>query len=160
MEDYPSNLPDACSEARCDVILEEVTSVFNYFSDDGGTSIPFDQVGTVLRVLGRAPTEEQVNILCDGARLPDSKMYLSEFIPILSIMADVEESISVENLVHGLSQFDDENDGCIKAAKLRHLLSATGEKFTDQEVDDLLRDQEDSNGNVDILKFVRHIMNC
>ncbi|KFD53511.1 hypothetical protein M514_05617 [Trichuris suis] len=159
MDDYHSglcivHLPFA------DVILIEVTSLFRYFGNDGGISIPFEQVGTVLRVLGRAPTEEQVNMLCDSARKRASKMYFDQFVSILSALTTVEESVSVEQFVTGLSQFNEDNSGFLKAEKLRRLLTTTGEKFNDSEVDDILRDQEDSNGNVNILKFVRHIMNC
>uniref|UniRef100_A0A5S6QQM6 EF-hand domain-containing protein n=1 Tax=Trichuris muris TaxID=70415 RepID=A0A5S6QQM6_TRIMR len=138
--------------------MEEVRSVFHFFSDDGGEHIGLAKVGTVLRTLGRTPTNAQIESLCDGLRGKDS-ISLEEFIPILNALQDAE-LVSADVLAASLSQFDKDGSGYIKAAELRRLLTTIGDKLTDQEVDDLLAGQQDSEGNVNVAQFVQSIMNC
>jgi myosin light chain 6 len=57
-----------------------------------------------------------------------------------------------------LRHFDKDASGFISSAELRHLLTTLGEKLSDEEVEQLLINQEDSQGNVNYEEFVRMVM--
>ncbi|VDM82438.1 unnamed protein product [Strongylus vulgaris] len=85
--------------------------------------------------------------------------------------------LSFVQFVEGLSHFDKEGNGLINVAELRHLLTTlgfdqfsilmknhlchycSGERLSDEEVDQLLAGHNDSHGNVNIADFVRNVMN-
>jgi myosin light chain 6 len=58
-----------------------------------------------------------------------------------------------------LRHFDKDASGFISSAELRHLLTTLGEKLSDEEVEQLLNNQEDSQGNINYEEFVRLVMN-
>ena len=55
--------------------------------------------------------------------------------------------------------FDKDGDGLISAAELRHVMTNLGEKLTDEEVDDMIREVDvDGDGQVNYEEFVRMMM--
>ncbi len=48
--------------------------------------------------------------------------------------------------------FDRDNNGFISAAELRHVMTSIGEKLTDDEVDEMIREaDQDGDGRIDCL---------
>ena len=81
------------------------------------------------------------------------------FLPILKSISK-KERYTLDQLVEGLRHFDVDGSGCISSAELRHLLTALGEKLTDDEVDQLMDGNLISdNGLINYESFVRNIMN-
>lgn len=65
---------------------------------------------------------------------------------------------TADDFIEGLRHFDKDASGFISSAELRHLLTTLGEKLADEEVEQLLINQEDSQGNVNYEEFVRMVM--
>ena len=51
-----------------------------------------------------------------------------------------------------LQVFDRDNNGFISAAELRHVMTSIGEKLTDDEVDEMIREaDQDGDGRIDCM---------
>ncbi|NWH35403.1 MLE3 protein, partial [Chloropsis hardwickii] len=68
------------------------------------------------------------------------KITFEEFLPMLQAAANNKEQGTFEDFVEGLRVFDKEGNGTVMGAELRHFFS------TLEEVDELMKGQEDSNG--------------
>ena len=54
---------------------------------------------------------------------------------------------------------DTEGNGFISAAELRHIMTNLGEKLTDEEVDEMIRDADiDGDGQINYEEFVKVMM--
>ena len=61
-----------------------------------------------------------------------------------------QQCLSPAELEQAFRMFDRDHDGFIDARELRHLLTNLGEKLTDQEVDEMIREVDvDGDGKVD-----------
>ena len=55
--------------------------------------------------------------------------------------------------------FDRDDNGSISATKLRHVMTDLGEKLTDEEVDEVIREVSvDGDGQINYQEFVRMVM--
>ena len=53
---------------------------------------------------------------------------------------------------HWMQVFDRDNNGFISAAELRHVMTSIGEKLTDDEVDEMIREaDQDGDGRIDCM---------
>ena len=61
-----------------------------------------------------------------------------------------QQCLGPEELEQAFRMFDKDGDGFIDAAELRHLLTNLGEKLTEAEVDEMIREVDiDGDGKVD-----------
>lgn len=55
--------------------------------------------------------------------------------------------------------FDRDGNGLISAAELRHVMTNLGEKLTEEEVDEMIREADiDGDGHINYEEFVRMMM--
>ena len=60
-----------------------------------------------------------------------------------------QQELGPEELEQAFRMFDNDGDGFIDAAELRHLLTNLGEKLTNEEVDEMIREVDvDGDGKV------------
>jgi len=58
-----------------------------------------------------------------------------------------------------LKVFDRDGNGFISAAELRHVMTNLGEKLTDEEVDEMIREADvDGDGQINYEEFVKMMM--
>ncbi|KAF8407552.1 hypothetical protein HHK36_006686 [Tetracentron sinense] len=66
---------------------------------------------------------------------------------------------SEEELKEAFKVFDKDQNGFISAAELRHVMTNLGEKLTDEEVDEMIREADvDGDGQVNYDEFVRMML--
>src|SRR5947207_15009007 len=82
-----------------------------------------------------------------------TKMILIVFVALefLTMMArKMKDSDSEEEIREAFKVFDRDNNGYISAAELRHVMTSIGEKLTDDEVDEMIREaDQDGDGRID-----------
>jgi hypothetical protein len=73
------------------------------------------------------------------------------FPEFLTMMArKMKDTDSEEEIREAFKVFDRDNNGFISAAELRHVMTSIGEKLTDDEVDEMIREaDQDGDGRID-----------
>merc|ERR1712232_368505 len=82
-----------------------------------------------------------------------------DFPDFLSLMSrKMKDTDTEEELVEAFKVFDREGNGFITAAEMKHVMTNLGEKLTDEEVDEMVREAADDSGMVNYEEFVRMMM--
>ena len=78
-----------------------------------------------------------------------------DFPEFLTMMArKMKDTDSEEEIREAFKVFDRDNNGFISAAELRHVMTSIGEKLTDDEVDEMIREaDQDGDGRIDCACF-------
>lgn len=62
----------------------------------------------------------------------------------------MKDTDSEEEIREAFKVFDRDNNGFISSAELRHVMTSIGEKLTDDEVDEMIREaDQDGDGRID-----------
>lgn len=79
-----------------------------------------------------------------------------DFPEFLTLMArKMKDTDSEEELIEAFKVFDRDGNGLISAAELRHVMTNLGEKLTDEEVDEMIREADiDGDGQINYEEFV------
>ena len=138
--------------------ITEFKDTFSLFDRDGDGTISTKELGTVMRALGQNPTEsdlqEMINeVDADG----NGTLDFSEF---LSLMARKTKELDTEDeFVEAFRVFDRDGNGFVSAAELRQVMTTMGEKMTDEEVDEMIKEAElDGDGMLNYESFVKMMM--
>ena len=83
-----------------------------------------------------------------------------DFPEFLTMMArKMKDTDSEEEIVEAFKVFDKDGNGFISAAELRHVMTNLGEKLTDEEVDEMIREADvDGDGQINYEEFVKMMM--
>jgi EF-hand domain pair len=86
-------------------------------------------------------------------RADDFPVYITDSASteFLTMMArKMKDTDSEEEIREAFKVFDRDNNGFISAAELRHVMTSIGEKLTDDEVDEMIREaDQDGDGRID-----------
>ncbi|XP_052766262.1 calmodulin-like [Mya arenaria] len=107
-----------------------------------------------MRSLGQNPTEAELQDMINEA---DGNGTI-DFPEFLTMMArKMKDTDSEEEIKEAFRVFDKDGNGFIRwvAAELRHVMTNLGEKLTDEEVDEMIREADiDGDGQVNYDEFV------
>ncbi|XP_020092609.1 neo-calmodulin-like [Ananas comosus] len=138
--------------------ISEFQDAFSLFDKDGDGCITSEELETVIKSLGQNPSKEELHemirdIDCDG----NGTIEFGEF---LNLMArKMKENDSEEELREAFKVFDKDQNGYISASELRHVMINLGEKLTDEEVEQMIKEADlDGDGQVNFEEFVRMMM--
>uniref|UniRef100_UPI00358FF971 myosin light chain 4-like n=1 Tax=Myxine glutinosa TaxID=7769 RepID=UPI00358FF971 len=141
--------------------IEDYKEAFELFDQTGEVLITYAQCGQLMRALGQNPTNAEVSKLLGKPKteeLQTKKMDFETFLPMFQHVANNKEHGTMEDFSEGLRVFDKEGNGKVLGAELRHVLATLGERLTEEEVDKLLADQEDDQGNINYEAFIKYIL--
>ncbi|PWA30871.1 calmodulin [Artemisia annua] len=129
-----------------------------HFYDDIIGCITTKELGTVMRSLGQNPTEAELQDMINEVDADQNGTI--DFSEFLNLMArKMKDTDSEEELKEAFKVFDKDQNGYISAAELRHVMTNLGEKLTDEEVDEMIREADmDGDGQVNYEEFVRMML--
>ncbi|MGH0174411.1 UNVERIFIED_CONTAM: hypothetical protein FKN15_010095, partial [Acipenser sinensis] len=128
--------------------LSEFKEAFSLFDKDGDGTITTKELGTVMRSLGQNPTEAELQDMINEVDADGNGTI--DFPEFLTMMArKMKDTDSEEEIREAFRVFDKDGNGYISAAELRHVMTNLGEKLTDEEVDEMIREADiDGDGQV------------
>ncbi|CAI8507972.1 unnamed protein product [Hanseniaspora opuntiae] len=110
--------------------IQEFKEAFTLFDKDNNGTISKQELSTVMRSLG---------------------IEFSEFLTLMS--RQLKQNDSEMELLEAFKVFDKNGDGYISSAELKHVLTSIGEKLSDAEVDEILKEVADGQGQINIEQF-------
>jgi len=138
--------------------VNEFKEAFSLFDKDGDGCITTKELGTVMRSLGQHPTEAE---LADMVREIDvdgnGQIDFNEFLNMM--VMKMKDVITEEEIREAFLLFDNDGNGFISAAELRHVMTNLGETLTDEEVEELMHEADaNGDGQIDYDEFVKLMM--
>mmetsp|Transcript_35185 Transcript_35185/g.69878 ORF Transcript_35185/g.69878 Transcript_35185/m.69878 type:complete len:163 (-) Transcript_35185:275-763(-) len=127
--------------------------------EKGGVgTITTKELGTVMRSLGQNPTEAELADMINEVDADGNGTI--DFPEFLTMMArKMKDTDSEEEILEAFKVFDKDGNGFISAAELRHIMTNLGEKLTDEEVDEMIREADiDGDGQINYEEFVKMMM--
>lgn len=113
----------------------------------------------MMRSLGQNPSESELQDMINEVDADNNGTI--DFPEFLTMMArKMKDTDSEEEIREAFKVFDRDNNGFISAAELRHVMTSIGEKLTDDEVDEMIREaDQDGDGRIDCKRSTRRRVN-
>lgn len=143
--------------------IEDVQEVFDLYDfwDGRDGLVDAAKVGDLLRCTGLNPTVAMVN-KNGGTKKEGEKQYkFEEILPIYSVVSDEKDTGTFADFMEAFKTFDREGQGFVSAGEVRHVLTALGERLTDDEVTQIIKftdTEEDLDGNIKYEEFIKRVM--
>ncbi|XP_018901252.2 uncharacterized protein [Bemisia tabaci] len=136
--------------------VAEFKEAFMLFDKDEDGKITIAELGVVMRSLGQRPTETELRDMVNEVDQDgNGTIEFNEFLQMMSKKlkgADCEDELR-----EAFRVFDKNNDGLISNKELRHVMTNLGEKLSDEEVDDMIKEADlDGDGMVNYNGKIRH----
>ena len=127
---------------------------FCLFDKDREGTITTNELGPALRTLGHNPSEAVLQDIINEVGADGDETI--DFPNFLTIIAGQMRYMDDEDPIReAFRVFDMNGNGFFSAAELKIVMSNLGEKMTDEEVNEMIREADlDGNGQVNYEKFV------
>merc|ERR1711935_1132139 len=130
--------------------IQEFKEAFNMIDANRDGFVDKEDLHDMLASLGKDPTEEYLeSMMCEAPGPINFTMFLTLFGEKLQ-GTDPEEVIK-----NAFGCFDEDNVGLVHEDRLRELLTTIGDRFTDDDVDEMFREAPIKNGMFDYVEFTR-----
>lgn len=119
-------------------------------------------MGDLLRSLDIVPTCEAVYKVGGTKKVGEKQILLEEFLPIFSQFKNNKDVGAYEDFAECMKVYDKMENGTMMEAELAHILQSLGEKLSDRECDDIMKEcvvgQPDEDGNIKYDLFIKKLM--
>jgi len=130
--------------------IQEFKEAFNMIDHNRDGFIDNEDLHDMLASLGKDPTEDYLEGMMSEAPGPIN------FTMFLTLFGERLQGTDPEDVIkNAFGCFDEENVGLIHEDRLRELLTTIGDRFTDDEVDEMYREAPIKNGMFDYTEFTR-----
>ncbi|KAJ7267398.1 calmodulin [Mycena rebaudengoi] len=138
--------------------ISEFKEAFSLFDKDGDGTITTLELGTVMRSLGQNPTEAELQDMINEVDVDGNGTI--DFDEFLAMMAKkFQDTDSEEEIRQAFTVFDKDGNGTISVQELQQVMRSLGEKLTDREVEEMIREADtDGDGEINYEEFVKMMM--
>jgi calmodulin len=135
--------------------LAEYKEAFALFDKDADGRLDNNDLGSLVRALGRCPTEATIR----SFHTTSGSLSFDECLNVLVQLPPVDPTALEAELRSAFRVFDKDGSGRIPAAELRHVLTNLGEKLTDAEAEEFLKQADpEKSGLVDYDRYIRSVL--
>ncbi|KAL1463786.1 hypothetical protein WDU94_015499 [Cyamophila willieti] len=134
--------------------VAEFKEAFMLFDKDEDGKVTVAELGVVMRSLGQRPTETELRDMVNEVDQDgNGTIEFNEFLQLMS--KKMKGAEGEDELKEAFKVFDKNNDGKISSLELRHVMTHLGEKLSEEEVDDMIKEADlNGDGVVDYKEFV------
>lgn len=134
--------------------IAEFKGAFSLFDKDSDGQITDKELGTVMQSLGQNPTEAELQDMINEVDADGNG--LIDFPEFLNMMAHKRKEMDSEEGFRGaFCVFDKDGNGFITASELQQVMTNMGEKFTDKNIEEIIRQVDiDGDGQINYEEFV------
>lgn len=130
--------------------IQEFKEAFNMIDQNHDGFIDKEDLHDMLASLGKNPTDSELDQMMGEAPGPIN------FTMFLTMFGEKLNGTDPEDVIrNAFACFDEENRGYINEERLRELLTSMGDRFTDDEVDQMYREAPIRGSNFDYVEFIR-----
>ncbi|KAL6132550.1 hypothetical protein ACLB2K_064791 [Fragaria x ananassa] len=145
-----ANMGEVLSEEQ----VAEFQEAFCLFDKDGDGCITIEELATAIKSVDQNPTAEELQSMINEVDIDGNGTI--EFGEFLNVMVrKMKENDADEELKEAFKVFDKDQDGYISPNELRNVMINLGEKLTDEEAEQMIREADlDGDGLVNYEEFV------
>ena len=138
--------------------LKEYRDAFEMFDKDKDGTITAKELANVMRSLNQDPSEaELIEMIAEVDQNGNGKIDFEEFVTLMNRRS--KETDTEEEVINAFRVFDKDANGLISSTELRHIMTTLGDKLTEEEVDEMIREADiDGDGYINYEEFVRMMM--
>lgn len=151
-----TNQADQLTEQQISAFKE----AFSLFDKDSDGKITTKELGVVMRSLGQNPSESELSDMINEVDVDrDGTIDFPEFLTMMA--RKMKDTDSEDEIREAFKVFDRDGNGFISSAELRHVMTSIGEKLTEEEVDEMIREADaDGDGQINYNEFVDLLSNA
>ena len=111
-----------------------------------------------MKSLGQNPTEAELQDMINEVDADgNGTIDFPEFLTLM--VRKMKDTDSEEAIEEAFKVFDKDGNGFVSAAELRHVMTNLEEKLTDEEVDEMIRENDiDEDGQINYEEFIKMMM--
>jgi len=130
--------------------IQEFKEAFNMIDQNRDGFIDKEDLHDMLASLGKNPADDYLETMMNEAPGP------LNFTMFLTLFGERLQGTDPEDVIkNAFGCFDEDNNGIINEERLRELLTSMGDRFTDEDVDEMYREAPIKGGMFDYLEFTR-----
>ena len=133
--------------------LEQCREIFNLYDKDKDGTIDARELGDIMRSLGSYPSNEEINEMLKEIDIDNSgKIQFEELLDLF--IKKINEPDTEEDYIEAFKTFDRDNSGLISAKNLVHVMASLGERITEDEAEEMIKEADaDGDGTINFKEF-------
>lgn len=139
--------------------LKELQDTFALFDKDHDGVVTAQELGNMVRSLGKVVTEAEIKQLIQQAGGGDVGLKFDQFSKLMASKESQSVGEMEQELLDAFKAFDTDKDGFITVLELKNMLCNMGEKMSDAEVNVMISEVDKKNeGKIDYSAFLKVMM--
>ena len=136
--------------------IAEYKEAFDMFDKDGSGTISVNEIVKIMKNFGypikKSKAQKMVADIDDNS---DGEIDFEEFVTLMEKQTNTVEETDEELVLRAFKSFDKDHDGKITNYEFKYILTQMGDKFTEDEVNQLFKECNlDINGTLNYQDFI------
>lgn len=134
--------------------IQEFKEAFALFDRDGDALLTTSELGVVMRALGLTATEADLKeMVASFDKDNNGKLDFAEFLTLVAQkgIGDLDDA----EVRSAFRVFDKENNGFISEAEFKHILIDVGDKISEDDVTEMMKEVKIKNGMINYEEFIK-----
>jgi len=136
--------------------IAEYKEAFDMFDKDGSGTISVNEIVKIMKNFGypikKSEAQKMISDIDDNS---DGEIDFEEFVTLMEKQTNTVEETEEELVLRAFKSFDKDHDGKITNYEFKYLLTQMGNKFSDEELNQLFTECNlDINGVLDYQDFI------